>query len=176
MTSLIGVPFSGASQRALGVAGYGSKCHLPGITVGRSHPTLLSDGQRWLPEWLPRLVPRLPAGLARCSPATTIDSGRPRKPGSLAPAAAMTSHRLARAGRHAAAHRRLIPSPMASVVRGAAEAGPALGRPMVDSIAHSSVRNLKELRPGSAGRTELRIIFAIGMLAAGPSALAGSLA
>lgn len=31
-----------------------------------------------------------------------------------------------------------------------AEAGPALGRPLVDSIAHFSVRNLKELRPGSA--------------------------
>ena len=41
-----------------------------------------------------------------------------------------------------------------------AEAGPALGRPLVDSIAHSSVRNLKELRPGSAGRSEVRIIFA----------------
>ena len=43
-----------------------------------------------------------------------------------------------------------------------AEAGPALGRPLADSIAHSSVRNLKELRPGSAGRTEVRIIFASG--------------
>ena len=41
-----------------------------------------------------------------------------------------------------------------------AEAGPALRRPLVDSIAHSSVRNLKELRPGSAGRSEVRIIFA----------------
>jgi hypothetical protein len=41
-----------------------------------------------------------------------------------------------------------------------AEAGPALGRPMVDSIAHSSVHHLKELRPGSAGRTEVRIMFA----------------
>ena len=41
-----------------------------------------------------------------------------------------------------------------------AEAGPALGRPLVDSIAHSSVRNLKELRPGSAGRSEVRIMFA----------------
>ena len=41
-----------------------------------------------------------------------------------------------------------------------AEAGPALGRPLVDSIAHSSVHNLKELRPGSAGRTEVRIMFA----------------
>lgn len=41
-----------------------------------------------------------------------------------------------------------------------AEAGPALGRPLADSIAHSTVRNLKELRPGSAGRTEVRILFA----------------
>jgi hypothetical protein len=41
-----------------------------------------------------------------------------------------------------------------------AEAGPALGRPLVDSIAHSSVRNLKELRPGSTGRSEVRILFA----------------
>jgi hypothetical protein len=41
-----------------------------------------------------------------------------------------------------------------------AEAGPALGRPLVDSIANSSVHNLKELRPGSAGRTEVRILFA----------------
>ena len=41
-----------------------------------------------------------------------------------------------------------------------AEAGPALGRPLVDSIAHSSVHNLKELRPGSRGRSEIRIIFA----------------
>jgi hypothetical protein len=41
-----------------------------------------------------------------------------------------------------------------------AEAGPTLGRPLVDSIAHSSVRNLKELRPGSAWRSEVRNIFA----------------
>ena len=40
-----------------------------------------------------------------------------------------------------------------------AEAGPALGRPLVDSIAHSTIRNLKELRPGSAGRSEVRILF-----------------
>jgi hypothetical protein len=40
-----------------------------------------------------------------------------------------------------------------------AEAGPALGRPLVDSIAHSSISNLKELRPGSAGRSEVRILF-----------------
>jgi hypothetical protein len=41
-----------------------------------------------------------------------------------------------------------------------AETGPALGRPLVDSIAHSQVGNLKELRPGSAGRSEVRILFA----------------
>ena len=41
-----------------------------------------------------------------------------------------------------------------------AEAGPTLGRPLVDSIAHSEIGNLKELRPGSAGRSEVRILFA----------------
>jgi hypothetical protein len=41
-----------------------------------------------------------------------------------------------------------------------AEAEPALGRPLVDSIAHSSVGNLKELRPGSSGRSEVRVLFA----------------
>lgn len=30
-----------------------------------------------------------------------------------------------------------------------AERGPALGRPLVDRVEHSSVQNLKELRPGS---------------------------
>jgi len=43
-----------------------------------------------------------------------------------------------------------------------AEAGPALGRPLVDSIAHSEIGNLKELRPGSTGRCEVRISFAFG--------------
>ena len=38
--------------------------------------------------------------------------------------------------------------------------GPALGRPLVDSIEGSSIRNLKELRPGSRGRSEIRILFA----------------
>jgi hypothetical protein len=41
-----------------------------------------------------------------------------------------------------------------------ADRGPALGRALVDHVEHSAVQNLKELRPGSAGRTELRILFA----------------
>lgn len=38
--------------------------------------------------------------------------------------------------------------------------GPHLGRPLVDSIAGSKHNNMKELRPGSIGRTELRMLFA----------------
>ncbi len=41
-----------------------------------------------------------------------------------------------------------------------AEGGPNLGRPLVDRIKGSSVHNLKELRPGSSGGTEMRILFA----------------
>ena len=37
--------------------------------------------------------------------------------------------------------------------------GPTLGRPLVDSIAYSKIRHLKELRPGSSGRSEVRILF-----------------
>ncbi|MCO6006103.1 type II toxin-antitoxin system RelE/ParE family toxin [Actinoallomurus purpureus] len=37
--------------------------------------------------------------------------------------------------------------------------GPALKRPLVGSIAGSTIKNLKELRPGSAGRSEIRILF-----------------
>ena len=40
-----------------------------------------------------------------------------------------------------------------------ADRGPALGRPMVDHIEHSAIQNLKELRPASAGRSEVRILF-----------------
>ena len=39
------------------------------------------------------------------------------------------------------------------------EEGPALGRPLVDSISGSSVHNMKELRLGSRGRSEIRILF-----------------
>jgi len=41
-----------------------------------------------------------------------------------------------------------------------AEAGPNLGRPLVDRIKGSSIHNMKEHRPGSAGATEMRILFA----------------
>ncbi|MEU1186185.1 type II toxin-antitoxin system RelE/ParE family toxin [Streptomyces sp. NPDC005859] len=39
------------------------------------------------------------------------------------------------------------------------EEGPALGRPLVDTIKGSVLPNLKELRPGSAGATEVRLLF-----------------
>lgn len=38
--------------------------------------------------------------------------------------------------------------------------GPGLGRPLVDSIVGSRHKNMKELRPGSSGRSEVRILFA----------------
>ena len=38
--------------------------------------------------------------------------------------------------------------------------GPLLGRPLVDTVSASRHHNMKELRPGSAGRSELRILFA----------------
>ncbi|MFK4296645.1 hypothetical protein ABH924_001790 [Arthrobacter sp. GAS37] len=41
-----------------------------------------------------------------------------------------------------------------------AERGPQLGRPLVDTVIRSRHRNMKELRPGSSGRSELRILFA----------------
>ena len=37
--------------------------------------------------------------------------------------------------------------------------GPGLGRPLVDRVKGSSLHNLKELRPGSSGRSEVRILF-----------------
>ncbi|MDP2014629.1 MAG: type II toxin-antitoxin system RelE/ParE family toxin [Actinomycetota bacterium] len=41
-----------------------------------------------------------------------------------------------------------------------AERGPGLGRPLVDSVVGSQHKNMKELRPGSSGRSELRVLFA----------------
>lgn len=40
-----------------------------------------------------------------------------------------------------------------------AQEGPNLGRPMVDRIHGSRLHNLKELRPGSSGHTEMRMLF-----------------
>ena len=37
--------------------------------------------------------------------------------------------------------------------------GPTLGRPLADRVSGSSIHNLKELRPGSAGSSEVRILF-----------------
>lgn len=37
---------------------------------------------------------------------------------------------------------------------------PQLGRPIVDSVTASRHKNMKELRPGSSGRSELRVLFA----------------
>ena len=37
--------------------------------------------------------------------------------------------------------------------------GPAEGRPLVDSITASRIANMKELRPPSAGRSEVRVLL-----------------
>jgi len=51
-------------------------------------------------------------------------------------------------------HRQVV-----SAVEALADAGPNLGRPLVDRIKASALHNLKELRPGSAGRSEIRVLF-----------------
>ena len=46
------------------------------------------------------------------------------------------------------------------MLRGGSERnGPAEGRPLVDSITASRIANMKELRPPSSGRTEIRILL-----------------
>jgi len=47
-----------------------------------------------------------------------------------------------------------------AAIRLLADHGPGLGRPLVDSIVGSRHKNMKELRPGSSGRSEVRILFA----------------
>jgi hypothetical protein len=60
----------------------------------------------------------------------------------------------------------LIKDDLASAIRVAQavaalrEEGPALGRPLVDRIQGSRLHHLKELRPGSTGRSEIRVLFA----------------
>lgn len=41
------------------------------------------------------------------------------------------------------------------------EQGPGSGRPLVDTVVGSRHNNMKELRPGSSGRSEVRILFAL---------------
>jgi hypothetical protein len=41
-----------------------------------------------------------------------------------------------------------------------ADEGPTAKRPLVDRVKGSRYHNMKELRPGSAGRSEVRILFA----------------
>ena len=43
------------------------------------------------------------------------------------------------------------------------DVGPTLGRPLVDTVTASRRRNMKELRPGSTGRTEIRVLFAFDL-------------
>lgn len=49
---------------------------------------------------------------------------------------------------------------VAQAVAALREEGPTLGRPLVDRLKGSFLHHLKELRPGSRGRSEIRIIFA----------------
>jgi len=49
---------------------------------------------------------------------------------------------------------------VAQAVAALRKEGPALGRPLVDRLKGSRIHHLKELRPGSRGRSEIRIIFA----------------
>jgi len=50
---------------------------------------------------------------------------------------------------------------VAQAVAALREEGPALGRPLVDRLKGAKIHHLKELRPGSRGRSEIRIIFCV---------------
>jgi hypothetical protein len=52
--------------------------------------------------------------------------------------------------------------------------GPAAGRPLVDTLHGSTISNLKELRPGSTGRSEIRILFAFDPWRAAALLVAGN--
>ena len=47
-----------------------------------------------------------------------------------------------------------------AAVRVLRDHGPNLGRPLVDTVKAGRHPNMKELRPGSTGRTEVRVLFA----------------
>jgi hypothetical protein len=50
-----------------------------------------------------------------------------------------------------------------AAIRVLRDQGPALGRPLVDTVTGSRHNNMKELRPGSTGRTEVRVLFAFDL-------------
>jgi hypothetical protein len=47
-----------------------------------------------------------------------------------------------------------------AAIRVLRDQGPALGRPLAGTVEASRHANMKELRPGSTGRTEIRVLFA----------------
>jgi hypothetical protein len=49
---------------------------------------------------------------------------------------------------------------VAAAIDKLAEDGPTLGRPLADKVTASRHHNMKELRPGSSGRSKIRILFA----------------
>ena len=49
--------------------------------------------------------------------------------------------------------------PVVAAIELLEDRGPQLGRPIVDSVTASRHKNMKELRPGSSGRSELRVLF-----------------
>ncbi|MCC7076923.1 MAG: type II toxin-antitoxin system RelE/ParE family toxin [Acidimicrobiia bacterium] len=50
-----------------------------------------------------------------------------------------------------------------AAVRVLRDQGPTLGRPLVDTVKGSRHSNMKELRPGSTGRSEVRVLFAFDL-------------
>jgi hypothetical protein len=62
---------------------------------------------------------------------------------------------------------------VAQAVAALREEGPALGRPLVDRLKGATMHHLKELRPGSRGRSEIRIIFAFDPSRSAPLLLGG---
>ena len=79
-----------------------------------------------------------------------------------------SSTRGCRRGRMVLGVSQVIKEDLGSAVQGAQavaalrEEGPTLGRPLVDRLKGARIHHLKELRPGSRGRSEIRIIFASG--------------
>jgi hypothetical protein len=59
----------------------------------------------------------------------------------------------------AAPHDRTTARLVGQAITALLEEGPSLGRPLVDRLKGSNLHNLKELRPGSSGTSEVRVIF-----------------